>query len=82
MCRTARSSVDAVAISSEKTNAMTSLPTGDPLVFRLSGISYLHIPAKDAQLSVVFYQAVFSWNVGGAEDHPSFEDGTGHVIGS
>jgi predicted enzyme related to lactoylglutathione lyase len=24
---------------------------------------------------------VFGWTVGGSADHPSFEDGTGHVIG-
>ncbi len=31
--------------------------------------------------SAALYEAVFGWRVGGTLDHPSFEDGTGHVIG-
>ncbi len=54
---------------------------GESPVFRPAGISYLHIPAVDPQRSATFYQAVFGWSLGGTPDHPSFEDGTGHVIG-
>src|SRR5947208_3948564 len=50
-------------------------------VFRLGGISYLRIPAEDPRRTAVFYQAVFGWNVNTDREEPSFEDGTGHVIG-
>jgi uncharacterized protein len=50
-------------------------------VFRRAGISYLRIPAKDAQETAAFYQAVFGWTVDTTRPDPSFEDGTGHVIG-
>jgi uncharacterized protein len=61
-------------------------PSGDVAaeehrVFRPGGISYVRIPARDAAQSAAFYQAVFGWTVGGQPDSPSFEDGTGHVIG-
>jgi predicted enzyme related to lactoylglutathione lyase len=49
--------------------------------FRIAGISYLHIPAPDPQRSAAFYHAAFGWTVGGDPGEPSFEDGTGHVIG-
>jgi predicted enzyme related to lactoylglutathione lyase len=55
---------------------------GEPLVFRVSGISYLHIPATDARESARFYADVFGWRVSDHAEHPSFEDGTGHVIGA
>jgi len=51
-------------------------------VFRLAGISYVHIPAEDPRRSAAFYRAVFGWSIRGDADHPSFDDGTGHVIGS
>ncbi|HEX3461137.1 MAG TPA: VOC family protein [Acidimicrobiales bacterium] len=51
-------------------------------VFRPSGISYLQIPAIDARASAAFYQAVFGWNLRGDPADPSFDDGTGHVIGT
>jgi predicted enzyme related to lactoylglutathione lyase len=50
-------------------------------VFRRAGISYLHIPANDPQESAAFYQRVFGWTVDATRANPSFEDGTGHVIG-
>jgi predicted enzyme related to lactoylglutathione lyase len=50
-------------------------------VFRAGGISYLHIPAADPQRSAAFYQQVFGWKVDRSRQVPSFEDGTGHVIG-
>jgi hypothetical protein len=53
----------------------------EPRVFRVSGISYLRIPATDAPRTAAFYQAVFGWNLAGDPAEPSFEDGTGHVIG-
>jgi uncharacterized protein len=50
-------------------------------VFRLNGVSYLHIPAPDPARAVAFYRAVFAWSIRDDEDSPAFEDGSGHVIG-
>lgn len=50
-------------------------------MFREAGISYLRVPASDAQASAAFYASVFGWTVDAARPDPSFEDGTGHVIG-
>jgi predicted enzyme related to lactoylglutathione lyase len=44
-------------------------------------VSYLRIPAEDPHGAAAFYRAVFGWNVDLDRDDPSFEDGTGHVIG-
>lgn len=53
----------------------------EPEVFRPAGISYLRIPARDPQATARFYEAVFGWKVDADRPDPSFEDGTGHVIG-
>jgi uncharacterized protein len=50
-------------------------------VFRVGGISYLRIPAANPRRTAAFYEAVFGWELRGEPDDPSFEDGTGHVIG-
>ncbi len=50
-------------------------------IFRPAGISYLRIPSTDPQASAAFYEAVFGWKVDADRVDPSFEDGTGHVIG-
>jgi uncharacterized protein len=50
-------------------------------VARPAGISYLRIPAADPQRAAAFYAAVFGWKVDADREDPSFEDGTGHVIG-
>jgi predicted enzyme related to lactoylglutathione lyase len=63
---------------------VSEAPTGTgvtPAVARSSGISYVHIPAKDPRLAADFYAAVFGWQLGGDPEAPTFEDGTGHVIG-
>jgi uncharacterized protein len=52
-----------------------------PRVSRSGGISYLRVPAKDPRESASFYAEVFGWKVDANRDEPSFEDGTGHVIG-
>jgi uncharacterized protein len=54
---------------------------GEPRVFRPGGISYLRIPASEPGRSAAFYEAVFGWTVNADPEDPSFEDGTGHVIG-
>jgi predicted enzyme related to lactoylglutathione lyase len=60
---------------------MSSGPEDEPRVFRVGGVSYLLIPAEDPRLSAAFYEAVFGWEVRRDREDPSFEDGTGHVIG-
>ena len=62
---------------------MTSMTAddGEPRVFRVGGISYLRIPAESPSIAAAFYQVVFGWILRGDADDPSFEDGTGHVIG-
>jgi predicted enzyme related to lactoylglutathione lyase len=50
-------------------------------VFRAGGVSYLRIPAADPRASAAFYAAVFGWTVEAERAEPSFEDGSGHVIG-
>jgi predicted enzyme related to lactoylglutathione lyase len=50
-------------------------------VARPAGISYLRIPSPDPKGSAAFYAAVFGWKVNADREDPSFEDGTGHVIG-
>ena len=52
-----------------------------PSVFRVGGVKYLRIPAEDRRRSAAFYEAVFGWSLRGEPDDPSFEDGTGHLIG-
>ena len=54
---------------------------GESRIFRPAGVSYLRIPADDAGGTAAFYAAVFGWTVDTARRDPSFEDGTGHVIG-
>jgi predicted enzyme related to lactoylglutathione lyase len=54
---------------------------GEQRVFRVGGVSYLRIPADDPRRSAAFYEAVFGWSLRGDPEDPSFEDGTGHVIG-
>lgn len=50
-------------------------------VFRDGGVSYLEIPAPEPRALADFYGAAFGWTIGGRDEEPSFEDGTGHVIG-
>jgi predicted enzyme related to lactoylglutathione lyase len=62
---------------------MSSTAPGDQqsTIFRPAGLSYLRIPAPDPHQTARFYAAVFGWTVDLNRSHPSFEDGTGHVIG-
>ncbi len=59
---------------------MSASDPGSP-VFRPGGISYLRIPCANGRETAAFYEAAFGWGLGGDPDAPSFEDGTGHVIG-
>ena len=62
-------------------NELVPADEGESRVFRDAGISYLRIPADDAGPTAAFYQRVFGWTVDTNRPDPSFEDGTGHVIG-
>jgi predicted enzyme related to lactoylglutathione lyase len=50
-------------------------------VFRPGGVSYLRIPAPDPAALARFYEQVFGWTLRGDPGRPSFDDGSGHVIG-
>jgi uncharacterized protein len=52
-----------------------------PSVFRPGGLTYMRIPAPDAEVSSAFYAAAFGWEVETTADGARFSDGTGHVIG-
>jgi len=46
-------------------------------------LSYIQIPARDVAESATFYEKVFGWQVrGGRDDHVSFTDATGDMIGA
>ena len=54
-----------------------------PDMARPGGITYMQIPARDAEASADFYERVFGWTIrqrGTA--HVTFGDGSGHVIGA
>ena len=54
----------------------------DARLARHGGLSYLEIPAVDAQKSATFYEQVLGWRIGRrGSDNPRFEDLTGHLIG-
>jgi predicted enzyme related to lactoylglutathione lyase len=53
----------------------------DVSVFRPGGVSYLRIPAPDPPALAPFYETVFGWTLRGDPARPSFDDGSGHVIG-
>ncbi|HUJ65647.1 MAG TPA: VOC family protein [Acidimicrobiales bacterium] len=50
-------------------------------VFRAGGVSYLRIPAPDPPALARFYGQVFGWAIDLDRADPSFQDGSGHVIG-
>jgi predicted enzyme related to lactoylglutathione lyase len=54
----------------------------DMRLARHGGLSYLEIPAVDAHQSAAFYEKVLGWRLRwGNNDHPRFDDATGHLIG-
>jgi hypothetical protein len=62
-------------------NAAVTAGEGESGVFRDAGISYMRIPARDPGQAATFYRNVFGWRVDANRPDPSFEDGSGHVIG-
>src|SRR5436189_272626 len=73
-------SLKSAAIGGRDNEPLPAAEESSP-VFRDSGVSYLRIPATDPQASAAFYESVFGWAVNVNRPDPSFEDGTGHVIG-
>ena len=65
----------------ERNNPSVATGEDESTVFRVGGISYVRIPTDDPQATAAFYASVFGWNVDTDRDEPSFEDGSGHVIG-
>jgi predicted enzyme related to lactoylglutathione lyase len=54
----------------------------DARLARHGGLSYLEIPAVDAQQSAAFYGQVLGWSLERRETgEPRFADATGHLIG-
>jgi hypothetical protein len=45
-------------------------------------LSYIQIPAVDAEVSAAFYRDVFGWTIRGTPEHRSFSDATGELIGA
>lgn len=68
------------AVKERQSETVPSDDSANP-VFRPAGISYLRIPAPNARELARFYRDVFGWNINSDRPDPSFEDGTGHVIG-
>lgn len=62
-------------------NPYVAPPDDGSTVFRDAGISYLRIPSADPKETAAFYASVFGWEVDLDREDPSFEDGSGHVIG-
>ena len=63
-----------------KTTSSTSVETR---LTRNGSISYLFLPAVDVHQSAAFYEQIFGWKITGRDtNHPSFDDGTGHLSGA
>jgi hypothetical protein len=45
-------------------------------------LSYVQIPALDAEVSAAFYAACFGWEIRGTPEHRSFSDASGDLIGA
>ncbi len=68
-------------VNDSKKSSKRTTDNDDPHVFRINGISYMRVPTHNAKRSAEFYETVFAWKVRSDPNHPSFEDGSGHVIG-
>ena len=55
----------------------------DQHLFGHGRLSYVQIPSLDVRASAAFYERVFGWKVrNGSDDHLSFTDATGDMIGA
>lgn len=70
-------------VPSENTPAEPASQAKPQHLFGHGRLSYIQIPAKDVQRAARFYEKVFGWRVrGGCDDHLSFTDATGDMIGA
>jgi hypothetical protein len=71
-------------MTQESQQANAPEPTdAEARLHRHGKLSYVQIPAVDAQRSAAFYAQVFGWNArGGGPDHLSFDDAPGDLIGA
>jgi hypothetical protein len=51
-------------------------------LMRPGKLSYIQLPAVDAQASATFYEACFGWTIRGDSAHVSFTDASGELIGA
>jgi predicted enzyme related to lactoylglutathione lyase len=55
----------------------------EPNIARPGGITYIQLPAQDAETSADFYERVFGWTIRQrGTSHVSFNDASGYVIGA
>jgi predicted enzyme related to lactoylglutathione lyase len=55
----------------------------DPHLSKHGKLAYVEVPARDAQVSAAFYEAVFGFKIApGNKDRVSFEDGPRDLIGA
>jgi hypothetical protein len=60
----------------------TGEPQGPGGLMTPGKLSYVQIPALDAELSARFYAACFGWEIRGTPEHRSFSDASGELIGA
>jgi len=49
----------------------------------VTGPDFISLQVRDLERSAAFYEQSFSWEIRGRDtDHPSFDDGTGHLSGT
>jgi predicted enzyme related to lactoylglutathione lyase len=70
-----------IGVAGEDDGRVSQGADSESRIFRIGGASYLQIPAEQPRRAAAFYAAVFGWSLHGGPDNPSFEDGTGHVMG-
>jgi predicted enzyme related to lactoylglutathione lyase len=51
-------------------------------LMRPGKLSYIQIPARDAEESAAFYEACFGWEIRGTPEHRTFTDASGELIGA
>ncbi len=69
-------------VENTRENTGGNSPGVNASLARHGGLSYLEIPAVDAQRSATFYEQVLGWKIQQREPNDfRFEDATGHLIG-
>ncbi|MES1227294.1 MAG: VOC family protein [Armatimonadota bacterium] len=69
-------------MTQEKSRESAGGDSVDRLLTRNGGLTYLEIPAVDAEQSATFYEKVLGWIVDRSDrEHFKFMDPTGHLLG-